>query len=206
MAANDNFSSLPTDTSTPLTRAALVAFGYQVPQNCPNGSIAQPGIAFFNAPGSGLYLYPDNHSIGIVQGGIEAITITNGAVIFAEPATGLITAKEPSTLVKAPGAAYSLNFSSLGNATFVIQPNVALNLSLNADSAVQGQRQELHVIIQQPTTGGFPVTLSMPAVRFAKNSAGYAVVPTVSANAGDETPLKFVSNGQTDTIFGSISP
>lgn len=205
MASNDNFSSIPADGGI-LYRAAIVTFGYQVPQNCQNGSLAQPGIAFLNAPGSGIYLYPDNKSIGIVQNGVEAITITDGKVIFAEPATGLITAKEPSTLVVNPGGSYALNFNPVGNATFVIRPNAPLTLTLNVGTATVGQRQELHVIIQQPTTGGFAVTLSMPDVRFARNSAGVPLPPVVSTKGGDETPLQFTWNGQTDTVFGSITP
>lgn len=193
--ASDNFTSIPADNSTDLTRESLVTALYQAPANAQNGTKTQPGIAFFNDQTSGIYLYPDASAIGFVSHGTEVITASTTGVTFQIPVQGLVAAKEVSTEVKAPGASFSVSFDAFGDHTYVITPNMALNLSLNTQSANVGQRQVVSILLKQPTTGGFPVTISMPGVRFPKNAAGVPTPPVVSTNAGDFTPITLVSWG-----------
>ena len=193
----DNFTSLPTDGVTDLTRAALVQALYVATQNVQSGSKALPGLAFLNDPTSGFYLYADGSAIGFVYKGSEQLTMSKAGIIFAQPATGLISAQETASQITAQGT-QTLAFSALGDTAVSVTPTGPLTLSLNTDSAMAGIKQTLSVLICQPTTGGFPITISMPNVRFPKNAAGTPTPPTISANAGDDTPIEFTSYGGPD--------
>ncbi|GBR07745.1 hypothetical protein [Acetobacter oeni] len=105
------------------------------------------------------------------------------------------TTTVPSNVVTSPGAMLTLAFASSGDTTWDVTPNEALKLTLAGGTS--GSLQRLTLILRQPASGGFTVTL--PAVKYPGGQT-----PAVSTVAGHTTVITFMTDDGGTTIYGGI--
>ncbi|AOX16801.1 hypothetical protein AA0488_0271 [Kozakia baliensis NRIC 0488] len=102
----------------------------------------------------------------------------------------------PVTTNTSPGSSLALAFASTGDVAYDVTPTQALTLSLS--SGVSGQFQILRLVIRQPLSGGFAVTLPT-GVKYAGG-----VAPTVSTTAGQITVVNFATDDGGVTYLGGL--
>jgi hypothetical protein len=105
-------------------------------------------------------------------------------------------ATAPVTAVAQAGANQALAFAAEGDCAADITLSQPLTLTIGGGTA--GQYQRLTLILRQPASGGFAVTLPTN-VKWASGAP-----PAVSSNAGDITILTFATPDGGTTIMGGI--
>ncbi|WP_035979757.1 collagen-like protein [Kozakia baliensis] len=106
------------------------------------------------------------------------------------------SAAVPVTANTSPGSSLALAFAATGDVAYDVTPTQALTLSLSG--GVAGQFQILRLVIRQPSSGGFAVTLPT-GVKYAGGAA-----PTVSTTAGQITVLTFATDDGGVTYLGGL--
>ncbi|NHN83924.1 hypothetical protein GOB93_04610 [Acetobacter musti] len=101
----------------------------------------------------------------------------------------------PLNVVTKPGARLTLAFAATGDITWDVTPDTALTLTLAGGTT--GVLQRLTLILRQPASGGFTVTLPP-----AKYQGG--VTPVVSTIAGQTTVITFMTDDAGTTIYGGV--
>jgi hypothetical protein len=123
-----------------------------------------------------------------------AIGVGSGTVVAG--GTGSATIVNPTTIVAGSASTYGLVFAAANDRTIDYTPNQATTFSLSGGAA--GQFQRVVLIIRQPSSGGFPITLPSN-VKWVSGSA-----PAVDESSGHITILNLGTDDGGATYLGGF--
>ncbi|NHN89088.1 hypothetical protein [Acetobacter conturbans] len=101
----------------------------------------------------------------------------------------------PVKVITSPGAHFQMVFAEQGDITYDVTPDQSLDLTLTGGTS--NMLQNLTLVLRQPSTAGFAV--SLPPAHYQDGAP-----PAVNTNAGTATIISYLTDDGGKTIYGGL--